>query len=165
MTASTPVLWPLWATFVRYPSALGRAMDSTPLAAAAASALIAAMTTDAWEQARAGVVGMWRRVHPDRAGTIHDELAQSRHEALEARENDDVDSAAGLVADWQRRLRRLLEADPAMVGELQRLLDDVLSPAVDPADRQRIDRVVMKAQASGHGRVFQAGRDMRISGQ
>jgi hypothetical protein len=140
-------------------------MDPATLAAAAASGLIAALTTNAWEQARSAIVGLWRRVHPNRAETIGEELVEARQEALAARQQGDADAEEGLVADWQRRLRRLLEADPEIATELQRVLDDVLTPALDAADQQRVGQIVMKAQASGHGRVFQAGRDMHVTEQ
>ena len=143
----------------------GERMDPATLAAAAASGLVAALTTDAWEQARSAIVGLWRRVHPNRAETIEDELAEVRQEALAARQQGDADAEEGLIADWQRRLRRLLEADPEIAAELQRVLDDVFTPALDSADQQRIGQIVMKAQATGHGRVFQAGRDMHVTGQ
>jgi hypothetical protein len=143
----------------------GERMDPATLAAAAASGLVAALTTDAWEQARSAIVGLWRRVHPNRAETIEDELAEVREEALAARQQGDADTEEGLIADWQRRLRRLLEADPEIAAELQRVLDDVFTPALDSADQQRIGQIVMKAQATGHGRVFQAGRDMHVTGQ
>jgi hypothetical protein len=84
---------------------------------------------------------------------------------LAARQQGDADTEEGLIADWQRRLRRLLEADPEIAAELQRVLDDVFTPALDSADQQRIGQIVMKAQATGHGRVFQAGRDMHVTGQ
>jgi hypothetical protein len=140
-------------------------MDPATLAAAAATGLIAALTTDAWEQVRSAIVGLWRRVHPDRAQTIGDELVEVRQEALAARQQGDADTEKGLEADWQRRLRRLLDADPGAAAELQRVLDDVLTPALGPADQERVGQIVMEAHAGGHGRIFQAGRDMHITGQ
>jgi len=140
-------------------------MDPATLAAAAASGLIAAMMTTAWDQARSAIVGLWRRVHPNRAETIGEELAEVRQEALVARQQGDAGTEEGLIADWQRRLRRLLEADSEIATELQRVLEDVLTPALNPADQERIGQIVMNAQASGHGRVFQAGRDIHVTGQ
>jgi hypothetical protein len=140
-------------------------MDPATLAAAAATALIAAMTTDGWQQARSAIVRLWRRVYPNRAETIGDELAEVRPEALAARQQGDAGAEEGLAADWQRRLRRLLEADPEVAAELQRVLDHVFTPVLGPADQERVGQVVMKARATGHGRIFQAGRDMHITGE
>lgn len=140
-------------------------MDPATLAAAAATGLIAALTTDAWEQARSAIVGLWRRVHPERTQTIGDELAEVRQEALAARRQGDSGTEQGLEADWQRRLRRLLDADPGVAEELQRVLDDVLTPALGPADQERVGHIAIEAHASGHGRIFQAGRDMHITSE
>jgi hypothetical protein len=140
-------------------------MDPTTLAAAAASALIAAMTTDAWQQARSAIVGLWLRVYPNRAETIGEELTEVRQEAMAARQQGHAEAEEGLVADWQRRLRRLLDANPEIAADLQQVLDDVITPGLEPADRERVSQIVMSAQASGHGRVFQAGRDVHITGQ
>jgi hypothetical protein len=138
-------------------------VDPATLAAAAAAALIAAITTDAWQQATSAIVGLWRRVHPNRAETIEEELAEARQYALAAREQGDADAGEGLAADWQRRLKRLLDADPDAAGELQRVMEDLLTPSLAPADQERVGSIVLKAQATGHGRVYQAGRDMHIT--
>ncbi|MDB4872445.1 MAG: hypothetical protein JWL97_3449, partial [Gemmatimonadales bacterium] len=37
-----------------------------PILVAADTALVGAMATDTWQQARAGAVALWRRLHPDR---------------------------------------------------------------------------------------------------
>jgi hypothetical protein len=140
-------------------------MDPATLAAAAATALIAALTTDAWTQARSAIVGIWRRVHPNRAGTVEDELAETRQDALAARQRGDADAEVALADDWQRRLKRLLDADPKAAAELQDILQDVLTPPLGATDQQRVNTIIMKAQASGHGKVYQTGRDMHITGQ
>ncbi|MGW4796451.1 hypothetical protein ACWEPC_28920 [Nonomuraea sp. NPDC004297] len=50
-----------------------------------------------------------------------------------------------------------------MAAEIQRVLDEVLRPTLDEAERARVGSLVMKARASGHGRVYQAGRDQHIN--
>lgn len=140
-------------------------MDPTALALAAATGLVEALAGNAWEQARSAIVGLWRRVHPGRAETISEELAEVRQEALTAGRTGDAEAKQGLVDDWQRRLRRLIETDPNITTELQRVLDEVLVPALPPADQQRIGQITMKARASGRGRVYQAGRDIHTTGQ
>lgn len=121
-------------------------MDPATLAAAAGNALIAAMATDAWQQTRSALVQLWRRVHPDRAETIEAELAETREEALAARQTGAAEVEEELAADWERRLGRLLRADPNVAIELQRVLDDVLIPALAPADQQRIYSIVTATQ-------------------
>jgi hypothetical protein len=138
-------------------------MDPTTLTLAAATGLVEALTTNAWEQARSAIVGLWRRVHPARAETINEELAEVRQEALTAGTQGDAEAKQGLVDDWQRRLRRLIEADPNIAGELQRVLEEVLIPAIPSTDQQRIGEISMKARASGHAHVYQAGRDIHTT--
>jgi hypothetical protein len=121
-------------------------MDPATIAAAVGSALIAAMTTDAWEQARSTIVQLWRHVHPERAETIAAELADTREEVLAARRSGAVEVEAALAEDWERRLRRLLGVDPNVAAELQQVLDDVLVPALGLADRERIYSIVTKTQ-------------------
>lgn len=41
-----------------------------PILVAADTALVGAMATDTWQQARAGAVALWRRLHPDRVVAI-----------------------------------------------------------------------------------------------
>jgi hypothetical protein len=138
-------------------------VDPATLAAAAATAVVAAMTTDAWQQACSAVVRLWQRVHPSRAETIGEELAEVRQEVLVARKRGDTETETDLVGDWQRKLKRLLDADPEIADELGRLLDNVLAPSLDQPDQERVRSILMKARASGNARVYQAGRDIRIN--
>lgn len=137
-------------------------MDSATLAAAAATGLIEGLTTSSWEQVRSAIVGLWQRVHTNRAEAVREELAEVRQEALTARQQGDSDTEEILVADWQRRLWRLLVADPGIASELQRVLDEVFIPVLDAANPKRIGQIAMKAQATGYGKVYQAGRDMHV---
>jgi hypothetical protein len=138
-------------------------MDPAVLAAAVANALVAAMTTDAWHEACAAVVGLWRRVFPHRADTVGAELDASRQDALTALQYDNIMAEKGIADVWNLRLRRLLEAAPGSADELQRILDHLA--ALETAGRPRPDTVLMKASASNGGRVYQAGRDQTIHGQ
>ncbi|MFD9069111.1 hypothetical protein [Streptomyces lasiicapitis] len=139
----------------------GGAMD--PIAVAAGTALISAMATDAWQQARMRVVEWWRTVRPDEAESIDGELADAHTQVLVAREEDDEDREQDLVTDWQMRLQLLLRADPALAEQLRVLLDDHLIPVLSAQEQHVVTSQVMKATASGHGRVYQAGRDQTIT--
>ncbi|MFC4584956.1 hypothetical protein [Sphaerisporangium corydalis] len=134
-----------------------------PLVLAAGTALVTAMATDGWEQARAGAVALWRRVHPERVPAIEAELVEVRDELLAARRAGDVPAEEGLVSDWQRRLRRLLADDPGLAAELRRVLDEQWAPLL-PAGRSPEQVVVQSATVSGSARVYQAGRDQYNSG-
>jgi hypothetical protein len=90
--------------------------ESAALATAAATALVGAMTTDAWQSVKESVVALWRRAHPGRAETVGDELEESRTTATTAA--GDSQSAGQvtlrLICEWQSRLARLLEHHPAL---------------------------------------------------
>ena len=134
-----------------------------PIVMAAGTALVGAMATDAWQQARAGVVALWRRVRPGQAEVVEAELAEVRAEVLTARQAGDADTEQALAGSWQIRLQHLLRADPALAGELLRVLNEELTPTLTAGEQTRIGSLMMKATASGHGQVYQAGRDQHIT--
>ncbi|WP_318308765.1 hypothetical protein [Streptomyces californicus] len=140
---------------------VGGYMDA--LVMAAGTALVGAMATDTWQQARSSAVALWRRVHPQRVQAIEEELADVRVEVLAAREAGDSEAEAGLAADWQRRLLRLLRDDPSLADELRRLLDEELTPLLPSAEANRIGSVEMKARASGRARIYQAVGNQTIN--
>ncbi|MEU7912780.1 hypothetical protein [Microbispora bryophytorum] len=134
-----------------------------PLVLAAATAMVTAMTTEAWQQARDAVVALWRRVHPERIPAVEAELEETRAEVVAARQTGDRQAEQDLVDDWQRKLRRLLAADPRLGDELRRVLDQELAPLLPAAEQSHVRDISMTATAYGHGRVFQAGRDQHIN--
>ncbi|MEV0259877.1 hypothetical protein AB0I49_00825 [Streptomyces sp. NPDC050617] len=136
-------------------------MDALVLAAG--TAVVGAMATDAWQAARSGVVAWWRRVRPEEAEEVDAALAQVRPRVLAARQAGDTADEEALVSDWRVRLERLVRADQRLAQELRTLLDDELTPALPAPEQSRVESLVMKASASGHGRVYQAGRDQHIT--
>ncbi|GGM14361.1 hypothetical protein GCM10010129_68210 [Streptomyces fumigatiscleroticus] len=133
-----------------------------PVVLAAGTALVGAMATDAWEQARAATVALWRRVRPERAEDVSAELEELRGQVLAAREDGDEETEQALAGAWRLRLQRLLDAEPALAAELRRLLDDHLGPALTGG--QQGGTVVMTAHAHDSARVFMAGGDQHITG-
>ncbi|WP_455362479.1 hypothetical protein [Streptomyces sp. SYSU K21746] len=129
------------------------------LARTAGTTMVSLMATHAWESARGGMVALWRRFQPGRADGIGDELDATRDDVLLARESGDEESEAELAAEWQGRLRRLLAAQPEVAVELRRILDE-LAPA---RPEERPAGIQLRAEASGSGRVYQAGRDQHIT--
>lgn len=57
---------------------------------------------------------------------------------IAARTVGDGAAEEGLVGDWQRKLRRLLDADPALATELRRVLDEELVPLLPAGERARL---------------------------
>jgi hypothetical protein len=136
-------------------------VDPDALAATAGNALITAMATDAWRQAVSATVGLWRKVHPRRAETIGDELVETHEAVLAARRDGNTDAERRLSEEWECRLIRLLEVDPGVTSELQRLLDEVLIP-LSPRHEYVSAPVVMTATSFGHGDIFQAAGQQHI---
>jgi hypothetical protein len=125
-----------------------------PLALAAASAVVSALATDSWQQARDAVVRFWRRARPDHASAVESDLDDTRSELVAARGASDNSTEEGLVADWQRRMRRLLAADPALGVELQRVLDEQIAPLLPAAEQERV-RIIQNITASAPGALAQ----------
>lgn len=118
------------------------------LAAGGASALVGAMATDAWGQAKSQVVDLWRRHRPLQAEMVDTELDASQQEL-----------AASLAVD--ELLRGRIEG--RWQGRLERLLEEAMESSTAAEDlRQTTDLVVRLAAASGSRSVVQnvrAGRD------
>ncbi|MFI0976328.1 hypothetical protein ACH4SP_04765 [Streptomyces sp. NPDC021093] len=134
-----------------------------PIVLAAGTALVGAMATEAWQQARRATVALWRRARPEQADGVDTSLADARTQVLAARQAQDTDVEEALVTDWQIRLQLLLREDPALADELRRLLDEELTPPLPAEEQDRIGSIVLKARATGHGRVYQAARDQHIT--
>ncbi|MEU5642866.1 hypothetical protein [Streptomyces milbemycinicus] len=132
------------------------------LARTAGSTVVTLMATDAWQRARERIVALWRRAQPDRADGIDGELETTHDDLLAARDAEDEETRRELSEEWAGRMRRFLAAHPEVVEELRRILDE-LSPALPGNDQAMNTTIHMRAEASGSGRVYQAGRDQHIT--
>lgn len=128
------------------------------LAGTAGTTLVTLMAGDAWQRTRQAVVALWRRVLPERADSVDAELEATRSDVLAARAAGDAQSEEELSVEWQGRLRRLLAGQPDVAEDLRRLLDEISREGPVPAPQIRL-----RATASGHARVYQAGRDQHIN--
>lgn len=133
--------------------------EMADLARTAGTTMVALMATQTWESARDGVVALWRRFQPARAEAIGGELEATHEDLLLARESGDTDTEAELTAEWQARVRRLLLAQPEVADELRRILAELYPEQ----SRQPSVDVRLRAEVSGSGRVYQAGRDQHIT--
>ncbi|MFD0021042.1 hypothetical protein [Streptomyces sp. NPDC058382] len=132
------------------------------LAGQAASTMVNGMATAGWERAQRALGDLWRQVHPERADTVVAELGESRREVLAARRNGDGPAEQELVDEWRLRLRRLLTANPEMLPEFQRVIDELR--AAGGEEKPGAERVTMNATASGRARITMAGRDINGTG-
>lgn len=139
---------------------MGGGMD--PIAMAAGTALVSAMATDSWQQVRTAFAAWWSQVRPDQEEAVAEALTESQSQLMAARRAQDVDTERILANSWQLRLQQLLRDDPTFADELRGLLDEVIKPALT-AQEQASVASLMNATASGHGRVYQAGRDQHIA--
>ncbi|NNN31009.1 hypothetical protein HLK59_11625 [Streptomyces sp. S3(2020)] len=136
-------------------------MDPESLAQTAAITVVGLMATDAWQRTRDGVVALWRRVRPVQADEIGTALEETREEILAAQQEGDTEGTQDLERDWRRRLRRLLAADPSIAQDLEDVLAEARA-SLPEGERPPVPAVQMHAHASGHARIYQAGRDQHI---
>lgn len=134
-----------------------------PIVLAAGTALVSAMATDAWQQARTAVVAWWRKVHPAQADAVGAEMDAARAQVLAARDRGDEDTEQALAGTWRLHLQQLLDVSPTAGPELRRLLDEHLIPALPMGEQTRIRQIIINAQARDHARQNIAGRDLHIT--
>jgi len=128
-----------------------------PVVQAAGTALVQAIATDAWQQVKQGVTRLWRRVHPGHADQVLDELDELRRQVLRARADRDSGTEHALEGAWQLRLQELLQADPALAVDLQRVLDQVLTPPLPVAEQARIGTILMTGTSRDSSTFTQIG--------
>lgn len=136
--------------------------ELTALTSTAATTVVQLLVTAAWKQATSAVGTLWRRVHPERVETVQAELEETRAEVLAARRVGDEQIEQALVGEWQGRLRRLVAADPQLVGELRQVVAELRAALAD-ADPRQNTMITMQATTFGNSRVNQAGRDLQIT--
>ncbi|WNO64006.1 hypothetical protein RPQ02_09470 [Streptomyces sp. AM2-3-1] len=131
--------------------------EMASLAGTAGATLVTLLTTEAWQRARDGITSLWRRAEPGRAEGISAELDVTRTDLLAAQADGDLESRDELGTEWQGRIRRLLVTHPEEAEALRTLINELqpLAPA--------LTSVSQHATASGHARVYQAGRDQNFN--
>ena len=138
------------------------------LVVTAANTAVTLLVTDGWQRVSTGLGDLWRQAQPNRASAVEAELLEARDQIVAARaagpaQSREIEEA--LVDEWQARLRRLLAANPELVAELRRLVNDEWTPALPAQSRAWAGDVTMHATASGQGRVYQVGQgEQHISG-
>lgn len=127
-----------------------------PIVNAFATALVAAMATDTWKQASKAVATLWRKIRPQsHAENVAAELESLRERVLAAREASRIDTESGLISIWQGRLQELLLDHPDLAVELQRILDETLTPMLSPTDRGHISQILITGIAHDSSTINQ----------
>ncbi|MDT0443611.1 hypothetical protein [Streptomyces johnsoniae] len=129
-----------------------------PVVLAAGTALVGAMVTDTWQQARIAAMAWWRRTRPAQADAVETALDADRAALLAAREQGDQDTEQALIGAWRLRLQGLLAEDPALLEEL-RLLESRIR-ALLPAAGQGSVHIV--GHARDNAQVFIANGPLRV---
>ena len=97
-------------------------------------------------------------MHPrQEADGIGAELDDLREQVLQARRDGDTGTERALEGAWQLRLQQLLRADPALAAELRRVLDQVLTPALTPAEQARVGTIIMTGSSHDSSTFTQIG--------
>ncbi len=135
-----------------------------PLVLAAGSALVSAMATDAWAQARTAVVTWWQRSASGRTVPEEAELEAAHEVLLAAREGGDAQAERALVEVWCERLQQLLADEPQLRAGLERLLAGQLRTGPAPHEPAEAASMTVRAEARDNARVYVAGRDQHITG-
>ena len=128
-----------------------------PIVLAFGPALVGAIATDTWPRVREAVTGLWRRVHPQKADHIGTDLDELREQVLLARRDGDTGTERAFEGAWQVRLQQLLRADPALADEMRRVLDQVLTPALTPAEQARVGTIIMTGSSHDSSTFTQIG--------
>jgi hypothetical protein len=116
------------------------------LATAGASALVAAMATDAWRTARLGIAQIFRRLDPKRGAAIEGQLDD--HAAL-VQEADNPDEARQkLCGAWILELETLLHKYPTEAESISRLMEEIL-PGLPRAGRINVQAQFVNAAKNG----------------
>src|SRR5258705_9400596 len=90
-----------------------------------ATAIVAAMATEAWDVARDRAVQLFRRRGSDRQTAVAAQLEDNA--VLVAHASDGERARRALIGRWQLELEEFLAADPDATAELQALIDDIRS--------------------------------------
>lgn len=134
--------------------------ELSALASTAASTLARLLATDGWERARAGIGMLWRMVHPDHAETVEADLTQAHRELVVADQGALDHAQRDIAEEWRLRLTRLLNENPALVTSLAVLVRELQNALPQGAG---VTHTSWTASASDHGRVYQAGHDLRVN--
>jgi hypothetical protein len=112
-------------------------------------ALINSMASDAWTQAHAAVVAIWRRFRHQQADDTDKDLRALRERVLAARAADRTDTERSLERVWRGRLEELLLDNPELPAELERVLQQELMPLLSPEERSSVRTVIMTGSSHG----------------
>ncbi|MEV8431156.1 hypothetical protein PGH47_19435 [Streptomyces sp. HUAS 31] len=130
---------------------------------ATGAAVVRAISQDNGDRLSQAVVELWQRFRPHEAAGIEADLMELRQAAAEVGVSTAAPGWRALEGLWRLRFRQLAQSNSADTAQLLRFLDQRLAPLLAAAEREAPRPVTLKARASGHAAVFQAGRDQHVT--
>jgi hypothetical protein len=91
------------------------------------------------------------------ADDVEAELGELREQVLAARRDKDVGTEKALEGAWQVKAHQLVRADASVAEELRRVLDEVLTPALAPAEQARVGQIIMTGSSHDSSTFTQIG--------
>ena len=131
--------------------------EMVTLASSAATALIGAMTTDGWSQAKAGALAIWRRHRPGQAETVEDALESARNDLIAADDVTREGIASRVEGRWQGRWEAFLEEHPDATSDVAKLIEQ-LHALIGHQDMTVVTQHVWAGRDA-----YTAGRDQHIT--
>ncbi|MFF2850221.1 hypothetical protein ACFVT5_28360 [Streptomyces sp. NPDC058001] len=137
--------------------------ELTVLAQAGAAALVTAMATDAWQETRGAITGMFRR---GRRAALEAQLDGNAELVRDSPSPDDVRRA--LYGYWTQELAALLRREPSSRDLLARLVDSVGGTLADGRQARFLEqtntaRDSATVLAVQHGSQHVHGREARTA--
>lgn len=131
------------------------------LAGTAGTALVQALTTDAWETARHAIVSLWQRHQPAEAESVSASLDRTRRRLTGARPEQAEEIASQSADMWRGQLRDLLFDVPAAADDLREVVRRELAP-LGGSGQQHTRDIKQSATVKG-GISIQAGHDANVN--
>lgn len=119
------------------------------LAALAAQTVVAAASTDAWQEAKRGFARLLGRGDHNKTDLTERRLEDTREQLAGAPGPERDQARAQLEAAWQARLADFLEENPDVAGDLQAFVEQI--------------RAKLPVAASATGHSVAAGGDISIT--
>lgn len=137
-------------------------MDLAGLAQLGATAIVGAMATDAWVEARTGLARFLAGHNVDREAEEADRLDEASRVLLIAPDSERREVMRNLRSELQEALHLRLRDAPDTAADLATLIDQISArlPATSP---EHI--VSQQVTAGARSTIYQAGRDIVHSGE
>lgn len=132
------------------------------LASTASATLVTLMTTDAWEQAKARFLGLWRRTRPRTAEIIETDLNNTRAALTGPRSAEDDTLTKAFGSQWASRIEELLVEHSEVKEDLIALITD-LDGSLSSDERDTVARVRISVKTSGHGTTNVLGHGIQLN--